>query len=261
MEIYKLIPYVYAQFNLFLLVMTRISTFFSVFIIFRSDYVNIRIILVLSILMSALLMNFQVVSSTQVIIFSSRFMLMMVMQVVIGFFLAIILNVIFEVFTAAAQIISTQIGLGMAAMFDPKLGQITGLTKFYNYVVILIFLSLNGHIFTIQILADSFQILKIENSAIHMATVFEVIQYTKSIFSGGMLLSLTVIVAVFLANLTLAMISRFSPQFNFFSMGIVFSLIIGIIFVYITFNLFIHQAIDYLQQGLNFYNHLLMTAG
>ena len=69
------------------------------------------------------------------------------------------------------------------------------------------------------------------------------------------MLSMSIIVAILITNFTLATMTRFAPQFNLFSIGINMSLIIGLILLYFTYNLYTDKSETLVQEGMTFLQH------
>jgi flagellar biosynthetic protein FliR len=180
---------------------------------------------------------------------------MMLMQTVIGFISAIILNIVFEIFFAAGQLISSQIGLSMASQYDPRFGSVTHLTQFYIITATLIFFSINGHIFIIKSIVDSFQAIPIDQTIISRGMLFTILKYSQVIFNSSVLVSITLITTVLIINIGLAFITKFAPQFNIFSVGININLIAGLTAVYLTYQAFVNFASPEIQHGLSVLMH------
>lgn len=257
MDTLSLIPYIYERLALCILIFSRISTLFAVFVLFRRDYVNSRIIISL-----AAILTFYIVLSgkqhTTYEVFSLPMMMQLGMQIFIGFIAGIILNIVFEAFAAAGQIISTQVGFSMITLIDPKFGMITPLTLFYIYLTTLVFLFLDGHLLLIKLIMDSFNVMPIDQLIFPHNLMFNVLNYAGTIFSGAISLSIILIVSMLLTNLTIAVMTRFAQQFNIFSIGINITIILGLIVLYVTFPVFVDTGTQLLQSGINFlHDHLL----
>lgn len=250
MNVLSLIPYVYEKFSLFILIFARISALFTVFVLFKGEYFNKKVLVSLASIMSiyVLLLN------PQPHIYYDYLSLQMVMQLMFQFFLGflagLILNIIFDVFNGYGQIISSQIGISLASVIDPSLGNISILTQIYTYAIMLIFLMLNGHLFIIKTIIDSFTIVPVGKMFIPSDLMSNILNYSNVIFTGSILLSMTVIIAMFIVNFASAVMTKFAPQFNIFSVGINLTLILGVLICYSMFNDFANRASDRIKDGL-----------
>lgn len=258
MEILGLVPYIYDRLGLFILIFSRISTLFATFVLFRRDFVNSRIIISLSAILTFYVLLANQYPAMTIDSFSLSVLIQLAVQILIGFMAGMILNIVFEIFTSVGQIISTQIGFSMATLIDPRFGAITPLTLFYSYITIIIFMGLNGHLLMIKFIMDSFTVLPIDKIVFPTQLLMNILQYTNVIFSGSISLSIAIIVSILLTNLTIAVMTRFAQQFNIFSIGISITIIFGLIIIYLTFGVFIDNAARYIDAGLSFLQMTLM---
>lgn len=256
MDTLSILPFLYERLILFILVFTRISTLLLTFSLFRRGMIIGRIVIVLSSILSfyvLVLHNYQIPNEN---VFSSHIFANAILQVVLGFIGALILNVIFEVFLWMGQIISTQIGMSLANLFDPQFGTVATLSQFYMLSCSLLFLFLNGHLFIIQTMLSSFDVFPPLELFIPKQMMFDVLKYSVVIFSGAVSLSITIIIVMLLTNIALAVMSKYAPQFNLFSIGINMELIIGLICLYLTFYAFTVKGETIIQDGLLFFQRL-----
>lgn len=78
-------------------------------------------------------------------------------QAMWGLFFGLILHFFFNIFTMLGQIVSLQMGLGMAIMNDPVNGlSVAILGRIFLLLCTLLFLALEGHLLVIDILVQSF---------------------------------------------------------------------------------------------------------
>ena len=72
------------------------------------------------------------------------------------------LQLLFNAFIIGGQIIAMQMGLGFASMVDPQNGvTVPVISQFYLIFVTLVFISLDGHLILIKVLAESFVTLPV----------------------------------------------------------------------------------------------------
>lgn len=246
----QLIPFIYERLLFFILVFTRISALFSTFVMFRRELVNARVILSLTAGLSFYVLLLDKNNVIHVELFSLPMMIAIFFQFFLGFIAGLILNIAFEIITAMGQIYSMQTGLSMASMFDSKMGNITSLTHFYSYSIMLIFLMMNGHLLLIKIMLDSFTTIPVMVAWMPTQLISGVLAYSSVIFSGAIILSITIIIAIMLTNIAMALMSKFAPQFNLFSIGINLMLVLGLLCAYTTFDLFVDKGSHFLQDAL-----------
>lgn len=258
MDILNLLPTIYEKFILFMLIFTRISAMFSTFVLFKREMVNPRVILILTSIISFYVLSIYPIQQQYYDMYSIQMLIQVSIQFLIGFVAGLILNIILEIFIGMGQIISGQIGLSLASMIDPKFGHITSLTQFYSLLAMLIFLLINGHLFIIHTIVDSFVTFPIYENFFPNNLLKSVLNYSGIIFVGGIMLSISIVVTILLANIALAVMTKFAPQINVFSIGINMTLILGLLCVYLTFNVIVDSGDAYIVNGLN-YLHQFFT--
>lgn len=257
MDIINIIGTVYPRLIIFLLIMARISAVLFTFSVLRSGMATARILLALTVILS----YFVLINNPDVVVkgdlFSMNVLVLNLVQIFIGVSAGILLNIAFEVFSALGQIVSTQIGLSTASLFDPKFGMITTLSHFYLILAIIIFFSINGHLIMIEILDKSFSVLPV-NVLLTNFDGMTIVKFARVIFSGSILISLTLIVAILMTNICLAIMSKFAPQFNLFSVGMNMTIIIGLIIAYLCFYIVVERSQVVLEQVIGQYKTYLM---
>lgn len=252
MDTLALLPIAYGKLSIFILAFSRISALFTTFIFFRRDWINARIIIALTTVLSLYVIVLYPKIKLMDDMLSIPMLIDLFFEFLIGFITGFILNIIFEVFAALGQIISIQIGLSTVTLFDPKLGSITPMTFFYMYSAIAIFLALNGHLLVIKFIMDTFDIVPIGHMFLPVDTLASILKYSNVMFQASVVLSITIMITMLLTNLALAAMTRFAPQFNLFSIGINISIILGLICVYETFNFFVNNSTQFMDSGFVF---------
>lgn len=260
METFSFLNVIYPQFVVFTLIFTRIFVLFYTFSMFRREMATIRILLTLSFMLSLYVLALSPGQKIGSDILSLNFFMHQVVQFIIGFSAGLIMNIILDIFSAIGQVISTEIGLSAASLFDPKFGIITSLTHFYVIIGTIIFLNMNGHLMMIETLVKSFQVIPVTLliTQFYGSTIAD---FSAIIFSGSIIISITIIGAVLMTNIGMAFITKFSPQFNLFSIGLNLTILIGLFCVYISFNALVNHGQEVIEVVLNFYRHYLIGLG
>jgi flagellar biosynthesis protein FliR len=83
-------------------------------------------------------------------------------QIIIGALLGFSLQLFFQAFVVAGQIVAIQMGMGFASMVDPANGvNVAVIGQFFTMLVTLLFLSMNGHLVVFEVLTESFTTLPV----------------------------------------------------------------------------------------------------
>ena len=99
--------------------------------------------------------------------FSFDAIVLMFNEIVVGSFMGLVLQLVTAAVILSGQVVSGGMGLGMANMIDPNLGNIPTLSNFFLVLALLAFLSLGGHLILISLLFDSFTHLPIGEVCSH----------------------------------------------------------------------------------------------
>ncbi|OAN16697.1 flagellar biosynthetic protein FliR [Photobacterium jeanii] len=155
-------------------------------------------------------------------------------QMIIGAMLALLLDLLFAVFTTMGQILSMQMGLGMAMMNDPINGvSIPAIGKYYQLYALLLFLALDGHLVALDVLVQSFNIWPVGDWLSQTALHTIVLRFGW-MMAAALLLSLPAVCAMLLVNGAFGMMNRAAPQLNVFALGFPMTMLLGLICLLIT---------------------------
>ncbi|NNM68522.1 MAG: flagellar biosynthetic protein FliR [Gallionella sp.] len=190
---------------------------------------------------------------------SPQGLLILIQQIIIGAAMGFTMQIIFASIEMAGDLAGLQMGLGFASFYDPvNASQSSIISQWLNIVASLAFLALNGHLFIIAGLADSFQTLPI-GSMITSKGFYGIASWGGNIFAYALQLSLPLLAALLITNLALGILTRAAPQLNLFAVGFPITLTIGFIVLLLMTPYFVplldkltHDAIDTM---LNISNH------
>jgi flagellar biosynthetic protein FliR len=128
---------------------------------------------------------------------------------------------------SAGEIIAFDIGFSAANIFDPENGtQNPVLGEALYLFTMLIFLAINGHHFLLEALRMSYDAVPIGSAVLGGAVAQGLIGMAGTLFVVAVKFAAPVIVALFLSNVALAILSRVMPQMNIFTVS--FPLKIGV---------------------------------
>jgi flagellar biosynthetic protein FliR len=185
----------------------------------------IRIALVMSI--AAILTP--VVPAPQLNIMSAAGFITIAQEIILGLSIGFIMQMVFAAIAMAGEQISFSTGLGFAAMIDPQTGaQSPVITQFLSIVLTFIFLSVQAHHLLIEQIAASYRLIPIGTSIASVKTFLTLLQSAALIFSSSLLIALPVIIALFLINLMIGVLTRIAPQLNIFSVGFPITILVGL---------------------------------
>lgn len=140
-------------------------------------------------------------------------------QIFIGCLMGLVLQVVVAAVVVAGQTISNSIGISMATLIDPSLGNVPVLSQFLLIMAILIFVGTGGHLLLLGILLKSFTSVPVGHSMLDQETWGRLIAWSSMIFTGALLISLPVMAALLLLNAGLGVVTRAAPSLNIFAVG------------------------------------------
>lgn len=160
--------------------------------------------------------------------------LIVIVQAIIGILMGLIIHIIFQTFMLAGQIISMQMGLGFASLMDPQNGiSVPIVGQLYIMLATLLYLTMNGHLFVIGILVDSFTQIPANHLDFSVLQVDKFIALGSFMFSYGLKIALPAVITILITNISFGMMTKAAPQLNIFTLGFSITLIAGVSLIYI----------------------------
>ncbi len=149
-------------------------------------------------------------------------------QILIGTLLGFTLRLVFSAVEMAGELIGLQMGLSFASFYDPQSNsQAPVISNILGLLTTLLFLSLNGHLLTLSVLAETFSLLPVTTTPFAAKGLAAILAWSATIFSAGLMLALPLIAALLIANIALGVLARIAPQLNIFAVGFPVTMIAG----------------------------------
>ncbi len=184
-------------------------------------------------------------------------LLILVQQLLIGVALGFVMRIVFAVMEVAGEIIGLTMGLGFATFFNPQsLGRSSSISQFLALIATLAFLTINGHLLLLSALVESFSTLPISAEPVHGAGFFQLALWGEKIFSTGVQLSLPIVAALLITNVSLAVLTRAAPQLNLFGIGFPLTLAVGFALLWLVLPFMVVPIENLFQAGFDKMNNL-----
>ncbi|QBQ96355.1 flagellar biosynthetic protein FliR [Paraburkholderia pallida] len=168
----------------------------------------------------------------QVTAFSAEGVWILVNQFLIGAALGFTMQIVFAVVTAAGDMMGLGMGLGFASFFDPQANTSTpALSSWLNMMAMLAFLVFDGHLQMIAALVETFHSVPVSANVLSGNGYRLIAGWGATVFSGGLLLSLPVVVAVLITNISLGILNRAAPQIGIFQIGFALTMLVGLLLI------------------------------
>ncbi|WLH11286.1 flagellar biosynthetic protein FliR [Pseudomonas hefeiensis] len=162
-------------------------------------------------------------------------------QILIGVLMGFSLQLFFQSFVVAGQIISIQMGMGFASMVDPTNGVNSAVIgQFLTMLVTLLFLAMNGHLVVFEVLTESFTTLPV-GSAMLVNHFWDIAGKLGWVLGAAMVLVLPAITALLVVNIAFGIMTRAAPQLNIFSIGFPLTLVLGLVIFWISLGDILNQ--------------------
>ena len=155
-------------------------------------------------------------------------------QLFIGAMMGLMLQVTIGAIVLAGQTIAGSMGLSMASMYDPNVGNVPVISQFLVILSTMIFLGFGGHVIMISMIMDSFTALPIGQSVLNQASFAKVVAWSSMMFLGAVLIALPVMISLLFINIGLGIITRAAPSLNIFSVGFPASIAAGFVIMIIS---------------------------
>ncbi len=166
--------------------------------------------------------------------FSGEGVVITVQQMLIGVATGFVLQLIFDALAMGGQLLSNTMGLGFAFNVDPLRGAGTPVVgQFYMLLVTLTFLSLNGHLLVIELIAQSFHTLPVGTSGLSSDAFWQVAAWGRQLFANALMVALPGLTALLVVNLAFGVMSRAAPSLNLFAVGFPATLACGLGIIYV----------------------------
>lgn len=219
----------------FLWPLLRIGAFFMTLPIFNSRVVPIRVRVILAVVTTGAVMPIlPKIPAVELVGLEAG--LIAAREILIGAAIGFLVQLAFAALVFAGQSIAYSMGLGFAALIDPQLGvQVPMVSQLYLLFATLLFLGLDGHLLLIELLAASFQTLPVVLAGFDRDDAWTIVRWSSSVFVGGVLLSLPIVITLLFVNLALGIATRAAPQLNIFSVGFPITLGLGLGLIWFTF--------------------------
>jgi len=233
----------------FLWPLFRIGAFLMVMPIIGTRLVSMRIRVGLATLL-AVLVSQNLTDVPVVDLLSLQAWIITAEQILIGVSMAFLIQILFQIFILAGQMIAMQMGLGFASMVDPGNGvSVAIVSQFYLMLTTLMFMAMNGHLIAFEVLVESFYVLPISTEW-RFQGMIEVAQVGTWLFASAVFVALPAVTAILIINFAFGVMTRAAPQLNVFSLGFPFTMLMGLIIMWIGLTGFLPQYQSLVSEGL-----------
>ena len=163
-------------------------------------------------------------------------------EVLVGGLMGLTLQIVIAALVVAGQAIAGSMGLSMANMIDPNLGNVPSLAQFFLIIGTLLFLSLGGHLVMISVLYSSFELLPIASGGFNTDMILSLLNWSSELFVGAVVIAFPIMIGLLLVNALLGLVSRAAPSLNVFAIGFPALIPLGLGMLLLTMTIWFEQV-------------------
>jgi flagellar biosynthetic protein FliR len=187
--------------------------------------------------------------------------LMLFGEIIMGLLLDVVVRFLFAAVQTAGHYIGFSMGFAMMNVLDPLTGTQEPITGHVLYqTTMLVFLSLNGHLFLLQALGESFSLVPPGGLLINPALGEHILTFAGNIFTLALKIAAPVIGSLFLVDLALALISRAAPQMNVLVVGFPLKIGVGFLFLVLIFTTLAKYVEEYIVEMGGIFHLILKSS-
>ncbi len=202
---------------LFLLASIRIGAFILSVPFFGMKGVPTPLRIVVSFILGLAVVSFVGLPSEE-LLNDLNFIFIVMVEIAVGLTAGLIVTIWFASVALAGEKMATSAGLGYAAQIDPLAGgQTPVISQTLNLFLIVLFVTLDGHLLMLRVFFESYSILPIGAMPPPFVLIGAGIKAAGSMFIAASLIMLPVVGIILMINVSAGIMTRSAPQLNLFS--------------------------------------------
>jgi flagellar biosynthetic protein FliR len=229
----------------------RIGAFVMVMPLVGSAFVPVTVRLLIAVSLTIVVAPVLPASATPDI-FSLAGFILLAQELVVGVAMGFAVQIVFDAITLGGQIIAMSMGLGFAVFLDHARGvNIPVLGQLFLLLGMLVFLSLDGHLALIQLLAESFRLLPMDAGGLSVPAIGFLIEWSAQLFVLALKIALPALTALIVVNLSFGVMSRAAPSLNLFAVGFPVAMLSGFVVIFLNMGSLQESVSQYLGEALS----------
>lgn len=227
----KILDELGASWTIALLVFARCIGFISFAPLIGSKQIPALVKISIAILLSLLIIP--IIDVPQEYPRDYKFIYLIVMNASIGMLIGWVISLVITIGRMAGEMLDMQMALNAATLFDPNTQtQSTLVGHFFDYIALVIFISIGGMEKTIEGLYGSFTTFPVVTYDFNF-NFFRLLSATSEIISIGFLIVSPIIMIILVMDLILGLMSRAAPQINAFQVSFSLKPSVGVLLLLI----------------------------
>jgi len=212
---------------LFLVILFRIGGFFLTAPYFSATNIPNQIKIILTVVISFIIIFYipPISFSGELSVFTIA-----IKEFLFGLFIGWGIKMIFIMLSGAGEIIGQQSGFALARMYDPLAqSQTNVIANLLNVLLMLVFLSIGGHLIILQVLLDSYSVIPINMPVKVLSSFTFFLDLFITMFTIAIRIAAPSIITVLATYIALGIMTKVAPKMNIFSLSFSVNIVIGLI--------------------------------
>ena len=227
-------------FEYFILILVRISCFVYIAPFFGMQNTPGRVKIGLSVFISLLLCQVvpgESLGYTGIVGYS----IIVLKEGITGLLIGFAANICNSIILLAGNLIDMNLGFSMATEYNPQMQTQASVTSnFYSYFVMLLLIVTNMHHYILRAMADAYQLIPVNGQVFQWDHLLSgMITYMIDAFVIAFRIILPVFACIMILNCVLGIMAKVSPQMNMFAVGMQLKVLVGLVIMFLTIDLFI----------------------
>lgn len=164
---------------------------------------------------------------------NGEYFLLILKEAVVGLTLGLVVYIVFSAVQIAGGFIDFQMGFAMANIVDPQTGAQSPLMgQFFNFLLLLVLLAINGHHLIMDGIFYSYQFMPIDQFFPHFGEerfMDTILKLFAAVFAIAFQMSAPIVATLFLVTFALGITGKTVPQLNIFVVGFPIKIAVGFI--------------------------------
>jgi flagellar biosynthetic protein FliR len=182
---------------------------------------------------------------------SAQGLLLLAQNILIGLGMGFTMRIAFAAIEMAGHLVGLQMGIGFASFFDPRSSaNVPVVASFFTLFATFMLLATDGHLMILEALVESFQRLPAGTAGLEASAMRQIASAGGIIFEAGVSLSLPVVVALLVTNLSIGVMTRAASQLNIFAVGFPITLGVGMVTLLLTLPLLLPATLHVFERAI-----------
>lgn len=181
---------------------------------------------------------------------SAQGLLLLAQNILIGLGMGFTMRIAFAAIEMAGHLVGLQMGIGFASFFDPRsAANVPVVASFFTLFATFMLLATDGHLIILEALVESFHRIPAGTTGAEAGSAWLIVQGGSLIFEAGVSMSLPIVVALLVTNLSIGVMTRAASQLNIFAVGFPITLGVGFIALLLTIPMLLPATLRVFEQA------------